>query len=160
MSWPILKPGGEMLPGIVTSNLQAARTNFVTPAVAVATHTNPSSTKSVQGGSLIITGIHYHLVADAATEGFTINQIHGTGPTTTPMFSVSLPAAGVVTASKKLWIPCVSPTISAGAAVQGGRLALALIGTPTVGSWLILEVLHHHDVHYNARWSLGTDIAF
>lgn len=156
----LLNPEGE--PIVIVSDLQAAIANWATPEPAREIADNVQSAGRLLGGAFILTRISYHLRTAAADVGFTINQVVDlAAPVTTALWSVRSAAAGVVTGEFDMWRPLRAPQLEAGTARSGGRLALALIGAPSVGSWLQVELLHHHDQTLTGRWTAtGSPVVF
>jgi hypothetical protein len=154
----IFLPGGELLPVFVTSDLQAARANFATPAKANLVYDNGTTLPMVRGGAFILAGVHYHVVCAAAGVGFSLNHVFN--GTTTVLFNCVSQAEGVLSRSTQLWRPLAGPIVATGptAAVQGGRLTLTLNGAPGVGSFLEVELWHHFDARYNARYTVKSPV--
>lgn len=146
-------PGGELLPVFVTSDLQAARDDFAKPAPANLVHCGPSVTPDVRGGAFILAGVHYHVLAAGSGVGFTLKQV--VGATETVLFSIASAGAQTMSRSTQMWRPLAGPSLGAGpAAVDGGSLKLELIGAPASGSFLEVELWHHFDRHYGARFTV------
>lgn len=144
--------GGE---SITVVGSTAAIANWVTPKPARLAKSNINAGTDLQGGALVVVGVSWNLTGESV--GYVVNMVHGTEPTTTALWTFGNSNADL-SGSFTCWRPLVGPTISAGNAVNGGRLALALIGTPSTGCWIRLECIHHHDVTYRGTNS-GTGAA-
>jgi hypothetical protein len=136
-------------PVTVRSTLQAAEANWATPHPAKMVKDNAISAGYLRGGAFIMVGLKWHI--EGETCGFTINQVFN--GVTTSLFTIinsNVPIWG----QERLWRPLNGPIVTSGTtAVNGGRIALALEGTPAAGSWLELSLLHHFDVGLSGRWT-------
>lgn len=134
----------------------AARVNWATPKPARLCKDNSLSAGRIDGGAFILVGIHWNLTV-AGTDGWVINHIFN--GTTTAIWSKT--SDRNESGSMQLWRPLAGPIVSGGSAVNGGRLALAITGAPAAGSWIGVELLHHHDVTLKGTWTAtGADVVF
>ena len=86
MDIPTALPSGGLHglePIVVTSDLSAARSSFAVPQPCRLVGDGSSgSGKMVNGGGLILVGVNFCLVTDAANEGFVLNHVDYAGTIT------------------------------------------------------------------------------